>query len=99
MFARFRFNPRTSLSWTFRSTPAPSLPGFVRSTGSPSAEAQGTTRHEVMLWRREVGQGRSSPLADGLRAHGSSRSDRLDSQRTRLAGGPPPLASRFLPRV
>src|SRR2546428_14118979 len=35
MFARFKFNPRTDLSWTFRSTPAPSLPRFVRSIGSP----------------------------------------------------------------
>src|SRR3989442_5347108 len=59
MFARFKFNPRTNLSWTFRSTPAPSLPRFVRSIDSPSLEAQGTTRHEV--YEMEAG-GRSKPI-------------------------------------
>src|SRR5437899_12996250 len=89
MFARFRFNPRTNLSWTFRSTPAPSLPRLVRSIDSPSLEAQGTTRHEVMGWRREVDQSRF--CLDDL----SPRSRLLFLRRIRrVVGGLDPLVGR-----
>src|SRR2546428_10750499 len=87
MFASFRFNPRPNLSCTFRSTPAPSLPRFVRSIDSPSLEAQGTTRHEVMEWRREV-----SVKADSVPDDSSPRSRLLFLRHIRrVVGGLDPL--------
>src|SRR5437879_12011929 len=70
MFARFKFSPRTSRSWTFRFSAAPSLLRFARSMYAPTAGRYGRTPHQGCVAPPAVstdpGQDRERPERDHL---------------------------------